>query len=115
MEVQAPVYTSVYAAQNSGTLHSHPTSTASLTKAEIAVIDAVVSAYKTSDPWTLAERTPPRGTMDRGTCGLPSNAPSSEQMSLQTMMRYFSTASGPERPQALDCEFSAGFSQFHGK
>ena len=27
------------------------------------------------------------------------------QMSLQTMMRYFSTASGPERPQALDCDF----------
>ncbi len=45
-----PVYKSVYTAQKSGALHSSPTSIASLTKAEIAVIDAVVSAYKTSDP-----------------------------------------------------------------
>ena len=100
-----PVYRSVYAAQKRETLHSSPTSTASLTKAEIAVIDAVVSAYKTSDPWTLAERTHQEEPWIEARAGLPSNAPSSEQMSLQTMMRYFSTASGPERPQALDCDF----------
>lgn len=82
-----------------------PTSIASLTKAEIAVIDAVVSAYKTSDPWTLAERTHQEEPWIEARAGLPSNAPSSEQMSLQTMMRDFSTASGPERPQALDCDF----------
>ena len=100
-----PVYTSVYAAQNSGTLHSHPTSTASLTKAEIAVIDAVVSAYKTSSSWSLAERTHQEEPWIEARAGLPSSAPSSAQMSLQTMMRCFSTASGPERPKDLDWDF----------
>ena len=101
-----PVYPKVYAAQNSNEpLLTSSTGAASLTEAEAAMIDAVVSAYKTSSSWSLAERTHQEEPWIEARAGLPSSAPSSAQMSLQTMMRYFSTASGPERPQDLDWDF----------
>ena len=102
-----PVYTKVYAAQNSNEpLLTSSTGAASLTEAEAAMIDAVVSAYKTSTPWSLAQRTHQEEPWLEARAGIPSDARSSEQISLRTMMRYFSTASGPERPQALDSEFT---------